>query len=342
MRRFSLILLSLITLAFILGACYRGDPGYGLCDYPNDPSCSQAPPNRNVRGSVVQVATIPVNVATQVTGVMAQANGGTGASSFVGGGWVQATSVTFVGATDPGLSANGTYTLAGITGVQRENAANDRVAMAIVAGGISISPKVSQYLPSSNARTAPLLAFPLSSLITGVVVENLTALRFMIRISSSSQSAFDNGHGVDVGIDDNGTNKYAVWCRQGTDGGGSRQWSSGYQYGSLAGTQNSSASAQVMSTGVFVMVCEIPAVLSGNANVVNSYADTVAAWPNLGTLTPTNASAQILNTSALQTTNPTPVSWLSHLFLTIAADSPTSVNDAYTTVVSDMRIDYRL
>lgn len=251
-----------------------------------------------------------------------------------GGGWRTAVNVSFAGAIDPGLSSNGIYTLAGIAGVKRENAAQDRVAMTTGAGGIIISPNASSYNPSTSTRTAPLLWFPFSSL--GLTTLDLaSALRILIRIQSSSQSVFDNGHGVYCGFDTDST-AFASWAAQATNTAGLRQFRAGVKAGTgLVQILNSGGS---MSTGSFVLELEVPAILKAEQEAMVSYRDSVSAWPDLSTLSPVTAYGA--QTAPFDGINPTNATLASLLGIVIAADAG-ATGDAYTVTVSDLRVDYR-
>lgn len=246
-------------------------------------------------------------------------------------GWQTAASVSFAGLTDPGLASNGTYTLAGLS-VKRENAANDRVAMSVGADGISLSPNISQYLPSGNVRTAPLLWFTIP-----VALDWTSGVRLSIRISSSSQSAFDNGHYVYIGIDSDST-AYASWCGQGTNTFLGRLFGSGVAVNG-GGLFSNRAAGGAASTGAFVLTCEIPAILKAQSESMALYRDGVAAWPDMTTLAPVVGASSYR--SPFDVVNPSNVAVSARLGIIIAADSP-SAADAYTVTISDLRVDYSL
>lgn len=251
------------------------------------------------------------------------------------GGWVTKANVTFAGASDPGLSANGTYTLAGITGVKRENAAHDFVAMSVGANGVNMQPDVSAYSPDGATRTAPLLWIPFSSL--GISDADLaTAMRLLLRIHDSSQTGFDNGHGVIVGIDTDNTN-YAAWGRQGTNGGNSRMFTAGVWC--ATGTHTNRVFGGGMSTGAFVLEVEIPAIVKPTLEAIVAFRDGVTAWPDLSTLNP--VIGQPFNCGPYDGFNGSNNPLSSLLGVVIAADSPVSHNDAYSVTISDLRVDTR-
>lgn len=282
---------------------------------------SALPPPANL-----STATGTLDLATKTTGILPPANGGSG--------WVTGIDVSFAGVTNPGLSTNGVKTLAGLT-VNRENAASDNAPMTISAGGIVITPKVSSYAPEAATRTAPLLWFGISQASSGI--DWASGLRLVLRISSSSQGAFDNGHGVYVGVDADGTS-YASYCRQGSNGGNLRQFSAAVAVNGT-GTRTNRNAGGSMSTGAVVFTCEIPQIILGNSQAVATWRDSVAAWPNLSTLNPVVAATQAL--SPFDAINGSNAAASSLLGVVIAADSPNSVNDAYVVTVSNLRVDYR-
>lgn len=291
-------------------------------------ACGPDPARRPVLGSYTKPLPAPSTAGNVLT-----STGTAWASSAAGtpGGWQTAISVSFAGATDPGLSANGTYTLAGLT-VKRENAANDRVAMTTDANGIVISPTTSQYLPSSNVRTAPLLWFTIP-----VATDWTTGLRLSIRLASSSQSAFDNGHAVTIGVDSDSTS-YASWCGQGTNGALGRLFNAGVAVNAGGSFANRSAGGAA-STGVVIVTCEIPQILPPQPQALALYRDGVAAWPDLTTLSPVVGVSSLR--SPFDAINGSFVAVSTLLGIVIAADAPGGAGDAYTVTVSDLRVDYR-
>ena len=277
-------------------------------------------------------------LAPGASGNVLTSNGSAWVSSTpaAGGGWVTAANVSFAGASDPGLSANGTYTLAGISSVKRENAANDRVAMSTGASGITISPGVSQYTPSAATRTAPLLWFPFSSL--GLTSLDLSSsLRVLVRISSSSQSGFDNGHGLIVGIDTDNTS-YSQYVKQGTNGGNVRRFTAGVWCGT--GNTVSRNDGAGMSTGSVIVEMQVPAIAKARLESLAAWKDSATAWPNVDTLNPVAGVSN--DGSPFDAFNASNAALSSVLGVVIAAESPASTNDAYVVTVSDLRVDYRL
>lgn len=94
-----------------------------------------------------------VNLATDVSGVLAPANGGYS--------WQTVLNLDFTMQTPQTMATDGAFTIAGLSWT-KENSANDASSMAIDGTGLVINPANSDY--SGTTRTCPLLRIPFASL----------------------------------------------------------------------------------------------------------------------------------------------------------------------------------
>lgn len=162
------------------------------------------------KANAAQAASQPVNAAnlTPIAALASTAYGRSllelaslpAAQTAIGVGWITALDLDLSAQASQSLSANGTYTIGGVAGWKRENAAADRVGMALTNGaGLVIKPNGGAY--DGVLRTAPLLWLPLSSLFSSV--DYSTQFRIWIRATDAygSGGVFNAGDQFFFGMD---------------------------------------------------------------------------------------------------------------------------------------------
>lgn len=256
-------------------------------------------------------------------------------------GWKTALDVDFTTATNPGLSANGTYTIGGVAGWKRENAANDRVAMTIN-GGIKIQPAISAY--NLSTRSAPLLWLPLSAL--GITLLDWdTAFRVWIHVTGE-------GHDVDTtdyvfcGIDSDSLVWCPGWAGSGTNTANARFLMSGYR---IDGTEGGSAvtpgGGNWLTYPTGVLRVDIPKLCGPVMAPMTVWSSASAAWPlpNAALLRPMAGFTNFIdsNNDRISSANAGSLGPAAGLGIVIGAYAG-STNDHYTVTITRLRVDYRL
>jgi hypothetical protein len=163
-------------------------------------------------------------------------------------GWQTALDLDFTTEPAQSLAANGAYTIGGIPGWLRSNAANDRVAMAIVAGtGLVMKPGVAANSFTNIIRTGPALWLPFSALgIAGLSFASQIRLSILLD-DGFEAGGVDNRDGSVLSVDTNSTAYIAGMLKPGTDSFGHRQfeWLAGINGGLLGGSSVNYGTANI-------------------------------------------------------------------------------------------------
>jgi hypothetical protein len=180
------------------------------------------------------------------------------ALGYVPSGWQTTLDVDFSAQPNQSLAANGTYTIAGVAGWQRENAANDAVGMAIVNGsGLNIQPSGGTYF--NLARTAPLLWLPFSAFMPSAFSWS-SGVRISAEIAADNAVAFG---ALSLCVDRN-DQQFAYQVNRYFDGAHEIQTCNIYLGGTLIQGTNTQIPAGAAS---FVLQLELPALWGGSASV---------------------------------------------------------------------------
>jgi len=255
-------------------------------------------------------------------------------------GWITALDIDFSAVPSQNLSANGTYTIGGIAGWKRENAAADRIAMALTNGaGVVIQPTISAY--SSNVRTAPLLWLPLSAL-------NIPALdwstQFRVWIYAPTEShALDNTDAVFAGLDTDSIVFSPGWIASRSNGSGTRFLDLGRRINSTGGLEGGVNIGTWTGTNTNVVRAEINRLASPSIDIVGvRYNAAIAAWPSVSdpALKPIIAYGGVIAGGDISTMNASALGPAAGLGLVLGAYAG-SVNDQYSVTIARVRVDYK-
>jgi hypothetical protein len=201
--------------------------------------------------------------------------------------WSTVLDLDFTAQASQSLAANGNFTIGGLSW-QRENAANDRVAMALTNGtGVVIQPTTSDYtVAGGTTRTAPLLWLPLSALNIPSL-DWTTGLRVWIAISGETSVA-DTGHGFFTGVDDNAAGWWPGYGKTASNGFGTRLLRCG-NLGSVGGAEGSNGGGAFANNGVPVMRVDVLALYK-TQTVMFPASPGTAPWPSPGAILPNVAA----------------------------------------------------
>jgi hypothetical protein len=265
------------------------------------------------------------------------------------GGWQTVLDLDFTAQTTQNLTANGTYTIGGIAGWQRENAPWDKVAMVLTNGsGLRIRPGQgtgnTSSVYDSTGRTAPLLWLPLSAL--GIAkLSWQTSFRLWLQIGAETLGAgpgLTNNDYVVIGIDDNGTtNDAGVFYTPGYGTFGSsptqsRFFHAGSRRQNEFSTAVGAATFATNPVATFMTQVESLAIYPPRTQVF--YNPTSPAWPNEFDLRPLVGSN---NTSITDFRTLAPNNASTGLGLVIGAAAQSN-NDSYDVTITRVRVDYKL
>ena len=126
-----------------------------------------------------------------------------GVATSAGGQWTTALDLDFTTQAPQTFTADGNYTIGGLTW-KKENSAVETAHAAISAAGLNFQPGPGSYYnggPVSDSRTLPLLWLPLSSIMS---IDWDTSVRVWAYVSADNTTALGYG-GACFGLDDDGS-----------------------------------------------------------------------------------------------------------------------------------------
>ena len=251
--------------------------------------------------------------------------------------WRTALDLDFTGATDPGLSANGTYVIGGTAGWKREFTVRDQAPMAIGSTGLTIQPKLSAY--SITERAAPLLWLPLSALNIPLLDWD-TGFRIWLHIADESHVGGHNAH-VFCGIDSDSLAWSPGWASSGTNVAGNRilQIQTRTLDG-LGGNETATAGTDWTDTPTGIIRCDIPALVEAQVKPALFWDPINAPWPspNAAELRPMVGTPFFYDIVSANANSLGPAEGLG---VVIGAWSAADA-DLFSVTISRLRIDYRL
>lgn len=269
--------------------------------------------------------------------------GPTGTTGPAGSGglvWVTGLDIDFTSLTTQSLGTDGTYTIGGIAGWQKQNSTNENSAMTITNGtGLQIYPKATAM--DGSTRTSPLLWLPLSSI---AVMDWSTQLRIWFRISGYTLTFANPGDECFIGLDSNNSD----WTP------GLFKWiplsGSSTRFYMLSGANNAlitsgqfDVSGTIASNPPNVMRFDLPGIAAFQTGSGIGYWDkTSSAWPatTSSSLKPIVGQAPGNNYSHIEKANNSGLGVGAGMGILIGAGAGGG-GDAFVPTITNIRVDYR-
>lgn len=248
-------------------------------------------------------------------------------------GWTTALDVDFSAQTSQSLASDGSYTIAGISGWQKENSASEATGMLITNGsGLRIRPSSGTY--TSTTRTLPLLFLPFSAFMPSNL-DVTTYVRGQIEIASDNLA---NTYALHLTIDNNLSSIDAGWDAFRSGGSGNTLVQiSPFLNGNRLNLQTATVATgqnTVSTTGVFstYLTQGLSWGQTGQGVMGGYHATPMPTFPSM-----IQAVTSGANTVGTLTTPTNVFPILSHLGFFIGAEG-----SGYDVTVKRVRIDYRL